>query len=46
MGKKRFRGKGYILTALGGAAAGGLFVVVVTKALTRVMGKMHEMMSE
>ena len=38
--------KGYILTALGGAAAGGLFVAVVTWALTSVIGKMREMMSE
>ncbi len=46
MERKRFRGKGYILTALGGAAVGGIFVAVATKALTMVMGKMHEMMSE
>ncbi len=40
------RRRGYILTALGGVAVGGLFVAVATKALTRVMGKMREMMSE
>ncbi len=38
--------KGYILTALGGAAAGGLFVAVVARALARVIEKMREMMTE
>ena len=42
--------KGYILAAVGGAAVGavtgGILVAVVTKAFTKLMGSMRNMMSQ